>query len=40
MTVRLNWALFGAFANACYRNGRSMSDVIRDLMQRYIDSGT
>jgi hypothetical protein len=38
MHTRLAWDQLGAFQNACYRNGASMSDVVRGLMQAYVDS--
>ena len=36
--LRSPWQLHGAFRNACYRRGRSMSDVLREMMQAYVDS--
>ena len=38
--TRVEWSLLGAFRNSCYKRGEPMATVLRDLMQRYIDSGT
>jgi len=35
-TIRTSWHLLSEFQNACYRNGSSMSDVIRSLIAAYI----
>jgi hypothetical protein len=36
LRIRIAWGLFGAFKNACYRNGSSMSEVIRGLIAAYV----
>jgi hypothetical protein len=38
LRIRIAWELHGAFRNACYRRGRSMSEVLRELMQAYVDA--
>jgi hypothetical protein len=37
INLRLRWQELGAFANTCYRNGKHVSEVLRELMQRYVD---
>ena len=30
------WQMMAVFQNTCYRRGESMSQALRDLMQRYV----
>jgi hypothetical protein len=35
--VRLPWHLVARFQNECYRHGDSMSEVVRVMMERYVE---
>jgi hypothetical protein len=36
--VRLPWHLVARFQNECYRQGESMSEVVRGMIQAYVES--
>ena len=38
LDVRLTWLLLSRFRNAAYKNGMTMAEAIRELMQLYIDA--
>ena len=34
--LNVHWPMLAAFQSACYRNGLSMSEVLRGAMERYV----